>query len=142
MRVVAVDGKTTHGAAPTEGQVHLLAAFDPASRVVRGQTQVDGKSNELTAFVPLLDRIDLTDVLLTADALHTQRGMPSACMIAFGEDLFQIRAGSVDDQVIPQGCDQVIPQVWPVGGMSIGWSWSPGPRRARVGCGAGSWLRP
>jgi predicted transposase YbfD/YdcC len=74
--------------------VHLLAAFDPASRVVRGQTQVDGKSNELTAFVPLLDRIDLTDVLLTADALHTQRGMPSTCMIAFGEDLFQIRAGS------------------------------------------------
>ena len=26
------------------------------------------------AFVPLLDRIDLTDVLVTADALHTQRG--------------------------------------------------------------------
>src|SRR5512147_226914 len=23
----------------------------------------------------------------------------------------------VDDQVIPQGCDQVIPQVWPVGVM-------------------------
>ena len=27
-------------------------------------------------------------------------------------------------------------------GHVIGWSWSPGPRRARVGCGAGSWLRP
>ena len=24
----------------------------------------------------------------------------------------------------------------------IGWSWSPGPRRARVGCGAGSWPLP
>jgi hypothetical protein len=75
MRVVAVDGKTARGARSDDGaQVHLLAAFDPTSGVVLGQTQVDGKSNELTAFAPLLDRIDLTDVLLTADALHTQRG--------------------------------------------------------------------
>jgi predicted transposase YbfD/YdcC len=75
MRVVAVDGKTARGARTDDGaQVHLLAAFDPVSGVVLGQTQVDGKSNELTAFAPLLDRIDLTDVLVTADALHTQRG--------------------------------------------------------------------
>ena len=38
-----------------------------------GQTQVESKSNEITAFAPLLDRLDLTDMLLTADALHTQR---------------------------------------------------------------------
>jgi predicted transposase YbfD/YdcC len=75
MRVVAVDGKTARGARTEDGtQVHLLAAFDPTSGVVLGQTQVDGKSNEITAFAPLLDRIDLTDTLLTADALHTQRG--------------------------------------------------------------------
>jgi predicted transposase YbfD/YdcC len=54
--------------------VHLLAAFDRASGVVLGQTAVDGKSNEITAFAPLLDRLDLTDVLVTADALHTNRG--------------------------------------------------------------------
>jgi predicted transposase YbfD/YdcC len=75
LRVVAVDGKTARGARTQEqAQVHLLAAFDHASGVVLGQTQVEGKSNEITAFAPLLDRIDLTDVLLTADALHTQRG--------------------------------------------------------------------
>ena len=74
MRMVAVDGKTTRGARTDDRtQVHLLAAFDHDSGVVLGQTQVDGKSNEITAFAPLLDRIDLTDVLLTADALHTQR---------------------------------------------------------------------
>jgi predicted transposase YbfD/YdcC len=78
MQVVAVDGKTARGARTEDGtQVHLLAAFDPASGVVLGQTQVSGqggKSSEITAFAPLLDRIDLTGVLLTADALHTQRG--------------------------------------------------------------------
>jgi predicted transposase YbfD/YdcC len=78
MRVVAVDGKTARGARTDEGtQVHLLAAFDHTNGTVLGQTQVSGeggKSSEITAFAPLLDRLDLTDVLLTADALHTQRG--------------------------------------------------------------------
>ena len=75
MRVVAVDGKTARGARTDDGtQVHLLAAFDHIGGVVLGQTQVAGKSNEITAFAPLLDRIDLNNVLLTADALHTQRG--------------------------------------------------------------------
>jgi predicted transposase YbfD/YdcC len=78
MRVVAVDGKTARGARTDDGtQVHLLAAFDHGGGIVLGQTQVSGeggKSSEITAFAPLLDRIDLTDVLVTADALHTQRG--------------------------------------------------------------------
>jgi predicted transposase YbfD/YdcC len=75
MRVVAVDGKTTRGARVEDRtQVHLLAAFDHACGAVLGQTQVESKTNEITAFAPLLDRIDLTDVLVTADALHTQRG--------------------------------------------------------------------
>jgi hypothetical protein len=42
----------------------------------------------------------------------------------------------VDDQVIPQGCDQVIPQVWPVGVMLSG---GRGPLvRDAPGSGAGS----
>jgi hypothetical protein len=40
MRVVAVDGKTARGARADDGtQVHLLAAFEPATGVVLGQTQ-------------------------------------------------------------------------------------------------------
>ena len=53
MRVVAVDGKPARGARTHDGpQVHLLAAFDPASGVLLGQTQVsgdNGKSSEITA---------------------------------------------------------------------------------------------
>jgi hypothetical protein len=68
--------------------VHLLAAFDQASGVVLGQTAVDSKSNEVTAFAPLLDRLDLDNVLVTADALHTHRGhtadTPSICTPAAG----------------------------------------------------------
>lgn len=73
VRAVAVDGKTARGSrAPHQPARHLFAAFEHASGVVLGQMQVDDKSNEITAFAPLLDRIDLTNTVITADALHTQ----------------------------------------------------------------------
>jgi hypothetical protein len=42
--------------------------------VVLASTDIDGKTNEITRFGPLLDQIsDLLDVIITADALHRQR---------------------------------------------------------------------
>jgi predicted transposase YbfD/YdcC len=73
-RAVAVDGKTLrgsghHSAAP----VHLLAAMEHTSHAVLGQVQVDHTTNEIARFRPLLERLDLTATVITADALHTQR---------------------------------------------------------------------
>lgn len=70
---VAVDGKTLRGSGPAGGQVHLLAAMDHITHAVLGQVDVDGKSSEITAFRPLLDRVDLTATVVTSDAIHTQR---------------------------------------------------------------------
>jgi predicted transposase YbfD/YdcC len=53
--------------------VHLLAALDQAERIVLAQIDVDGKTNEISRFVPLLDGLDLAGAIITADALHTQR---------------------------------------------------------------------
>lgn len=73
LRMIAIDGKSARGARGPNGRaVHLLAAFDHLSAVVMGQTVVDGKTNEINAFAPLLDRIDITGAIITADALHTQ----------------------------------------------------------------------
>jgi predicted transposase YbfD/YdcC len=82
-RVLAVDGKTLRGSRHCDregGEVagrHLLAVIDQHTRVVLGQTAVDGKTNEINRFTPLIDTltgIDLAGVVITADALHTQRG--------------------------------------------------------------------
>ncbi len=83
-RVLAVDGKTLRGSrrvVAAEGTEepgrHLLAAIDQQTRVVLGQVAVAGKTNEISAFVPLigtLTSVDLAGVVITADALHTQRG--------------------------------------------------------------------
>jgi predicted transposase YbfD/YdcC len=78
-RAVAVDGKALRGARSRDSPPrHLLAVIDHQTRVVLGQIDVSGigeqgKSSEIAAFAPLLDTLDLTEVVVTADALHTQR---------------------------------------------------------------------
>ncbi|WP_239405661.1 ISAs1 family transposase [Frankia sp. Cj3] len=72
-RVLAVDGKTMratrHGAHP----VHLLGVLDHARGVVLAQVDVDEKTNEIPVFSTVLDQIpDLTDILITVDAMHAQ----------------------------------------------------------------------
>jgi predicted transposase YbfD/YdcC len=70
---VAVDGKAVRGSRTrTARAVHLLAAVRHRSRTVLGQRQVSSKSNEITAFKPLLEPLDLTGKVVTFDALHTQ----------------------------------------------------------------------
>jgi predicted transposase YbfD/YdcC len=53
--------------------MHLLAAMDHATGGILAQTKVDGTTNEITRFQPLLKRLDLAGRVSTADALHTQR---------------------------------------------------------------------
>jgi predicted transposase YbfD/YdcC len=73
-RVIAVDGKTLRGSGHgQENGRHLLAAFDHAHGVVLGQVEVGAKTNEIPLFSTLLDRIDITGAVITADALHAQR---------------------------------------------------------------------
>jgi hypothetical protein len=72
LAAIAVDGKTLRGARlEGGGQVHLLSALTHRERV--GQRDVDGKTNEITEFAPLLENMDIENVVVTADALHTQR---------------------------------------------------------------------
>ena len=75
-RAVAVDGKAVRGTrhASGDGQpVHLLAALDQDAGAVLGQVRVDGKTNEITRFAPLLEPLELAGCVITAGALHTQR---------------------------------------------------------------------
>ncbi|MDY0323568.1 MAG: ISAs1 family transposase [Candidatus Carbobacillus sp.] len=70
---VAVDGKTLKGARDSEGkQLHLMSAILHKEGVVVAQTSVDKKTNEITKFKTLLDPLDLSGKVVTADAMHTQ----------------------------------------------------------------------
>jgi predicted transposase YbfD/YdcC len=54
-------------------QPHLVSVLDQASGAVLGQVGVEEKGSEVAAFTTLLDPLDLTEVLITADAVHTNR---------------------------------------------------------------------
>ncbi|MFH8387791.1 ISAs1 family transposase [Kitasatospora sp. NPDC018058] len=69
---VAVDGKTLRGAVRADGtRIHVLAAMN-GDGLVLAQREVDAKSNEIPAFQPLLTGLDLTGMVVTFDAMHTQ----------------------------------------------------------------------
>jgi predicted transposase YbfD/YdcC len=72
-RSLAVDGKTVRGARRDGTQVHLLAAMTDTG-LVTAQREVGSKTNEITVFKPMLAGLDLTDTVVTFDALHSQTG--------------------------------------------------------------------
>jgi predicted transposase YbfD/YdcC len=72
--VLACDGKTVRGSRTKQGTVTaLFSVFEHRHRLVLTQRAIaDG--NEIAAFTATLNTLpDLRDVLITADALHTQR---------------------------------------------------------------------
>jgi hypothetical protein len=63
-RAIAVDGKAVRGTRHASGAgqaMHLLAAADQKTGTVLAQAEVDGKTNEITAFAPLLEPLDLQE---------------------------------------------------------------------------------
>ena len=74
---VGVDGKERKLAkAGGKKKVHLLGAITHVTGLVIGQDKVAkaGKANEITHFRPLLEPLPLAGVVITADAMQTQRG--------------------------------------------------------------------
>lgn len=72
--VLAVDGKTIRRATTRGARApHLVAALTHDTGLVIGQVAVDAKSNEIPAMRDLLGMMDIEGLVITADAMHTQR---------------------------------------------------------------------
>jgi hypothetical protein len=72
---LAVDGKTSRGTAHRGSRaLHRLGAFTHTEAIMIASCDVEGKTNEINAFAPLLDHIsDLAGAVITGDAMHCQR---------------------------------------------------------------------
>ncbi|NVN00640.1 ISAs1 family transposase, partial [Arthrobacter sp. SDTb3-6] len=72
---IAIDGKEVRGAKNGGGtRVHLLAGIDHTTAAVLVRKNVSEKPMRPPFFLPVLEGIkDLRDVVISADALHTQR---------------------------------------------------------------------
>lgn len=90
--MIAVDGKTLRGAKDVAGHLtHLLAALDHGSGVVLGQIEVGAKTNEIPLIADLLVPLDLTGVVITADALHCQRATAEHIVGRGGQYVFTVK---------------------------------------------------
>ncbi|MDI7268785.1 MAG: ISAs1 family transposase [Myxococcota bacterium] len=71
---LAIDGKTLRGSADGDKPaIHLLSAIVQGSAAVVAQVAVESKTNEITRVQPLLKDLDIEGVVVTGDALLTQR---------------------------------------------------------------------
>jgi predicted transposase YbfD/YdcC len=55
-----------------ESQTHVLGAVDHETGIHLSQVEVDCKTNEINAIIPLLETLDIEGNVITADALLTQ----------------------------------------------------------------------
>jgi predicted transposase YbfD/YdcC len=75
-RLIAIDGKScrrSHDAAQGLGPLHIVSAWASEEGIALGQVATEQKSNEITAIPELLKQIELTDALITIDAMGCQK---------------------------------------------------------------------
>ncbi len=90
---LALDGKTLRGTIPlgqTHG-VHLVAAYLPAAGVVLTQLEVATKENEIVVAPTILAQIDLQGIVVTGDAMYTQRALSTQIVEAGGDYLWLVK---------------------------------------------------
>ncbi len=90
---LALDGKTLRGTIPlghTHG-IHLVAAYLPTEGVVLAQLEVATKENEIVVAPTLLAQIDLQGVVVTGDAMYTQRPLSTQIIEAGGDYLWLVK---------------------------------------------------
>lgn len=103
-RGIALDGKTLRGSADAgkgEKALHLVSAFAHDAGLVLGQQAVGDKSNEIKAIPQLLDRLCLTDAIVTIDAMGTQKEIAAAIVAKGGDYVLALKGnqGTLQEDV-------------------------------------------
>ncbi len=72
--VIAVDGKTICGSGSKSHKAyHVVSAFVAENQLTLGELATEEKSNEITAVPELLDTLDISGSVITADAMSCQK---------------------------------------------------------------------
>ncbi len=91
---IAIDGKTSRGSytnAEKSNAIHFVSAWATKHGVTLGQTEVDSKTNEITAIDELLDFIDVREAIITLDAIGAQKSIAEKIHDEGGDYIFAIK---------------------------------------------------
>ena len=93
-RVVALDGKKVRRSfdkASGKAALHTVSAWCCHNHLVLGQLAVDAKSNEMKAVPALLKLLDISDCIVTVDALNCQKDIAAQVLRQGGDYLFALK---------------------------------------------------
>ena len=93
-RLVAIDGKCcrrSHDAAKDLGPLHIVSAWDSEQGIALGQVATDDKSNEITAIPELLQRLDLSNAVVTIDAMGCQKAIAKQIVAGGGDFVIAVK---------------------------------------------------
>lgn len=89
----SIDGKVLCGSSKQKAsQPHLLASLSHKLGLVLGQVAVSEKSNEITASTDLIEMLVLKGVVITGDAMFTQRETARQIISKGGDYLISVKA--------------------------------------------------
>jgi predicted transposase YbfD/YdcC len=91
--VYAMDGKARRGMRKKEeeGQEYGLSIYDVQQAKVMAQVEVGRKENEIVKAPKALKRVEISQKVITADAMHTQRGLATQILEAQGNYVFPVK---------------------------------------------------
>jgi len=92
-KVYALDGKAVRGMRKKdeEGNEYLLSVYDVETAKVMAQVEVGRKENEITKAPQALKLVEISQKVITGDALHTQRGLAAQILEAQGEYVLPVK---------------------------------------------------
>jgi predicted transposase YbfD/YdcC len=93
-RLIAIDGKTcrrSHDAAHHLGPMHIVSAWASEEGLALGQVATEEKSNEITAIPELLQRLSLTDTIVTIDAMGCQKDIVEQVVAGGGDCVIAVK---------------------------------------------------
>ena len=93
-RQICIDGKTMRGVKKLSPNTesHIVSAYDPHLQLVLSVDAVPIKCNELESIRRLLDELDVTNALITLDALGCQRQVADQILQVGGNYLLQVKS--------------------------------------------------
>jgi predicted transposase YbfD/YdcC len=93
-QLIAIDGKTcrgSHDAGQGLGPLHIVSAWASEEGIALGQVATEAKSNEITAIPELLQQIDLSNALITIDAMGCQKEIARDIVAGGGDFVIAVK---------------------------------------------------
>lgn len=91
--IYAMDGKARRGMRKKdeEGHEYCLSVYDVQQAKVMSQVEVGRKENEIVKAPKALKLTEISQKVITADAMHTQRGLATQILEAQGDYVFPVK---------------------------------------------------